>query len=211
MLKIRKMPVLGGVVLLAWFTWTACQPAVAVDRTRSSRAAAAAKLKGQQPGLKNQQPAAESASAGPQDTVLGDDHQKNIEALQRERLETLRQRVELLTRAYSVGRATEDQLDHATLEQLQTELDIQDRPHLRIQALKKIVELRQKLEQSAKDRASTPPAKASDVNAFVSAHGRYVNARLARIGAQMNLERELMGQEKEKESPKTETPAEKPK
>jgi predicted metal-dependent hydrolase len=201
MLQSRRMPVLGGVVLLACFIWAACQPAVAVDR-RNSRSAAAR--------LKPQQPAAEADSAGPQDTVLGDDHQKNLETLQKEKLETLRQRVDLLTRGYSLGRVSEDQLDHATLEQLQAELETLDRPHLRIEALKKIVTLRQKFEDAAKLRVSNPAGKAAaDVNAFVSAHGRYIGARLARINAQMNLERELLGQEKEKESPKSESPTEK--
>lgn len=199
MLQTRRMPVI--VVLVAWFTWAACQPAVAVDRTRSSRAAAAK--------LKSQQPAAEPDTTSPQDAVLGDDHEKNLAALQRERLETLRQRVELLTRGYSVGRVSEDQLDHATLEQLQAELETLDRPHLRIQSLKKIVALRQKFEEAAKQRVSTPSAKGGDVNAFVSAHGRYVGARLARISAQMSLERELLAQEHEKESPKSEKPGEK--
>jgi len=201
MLQTRRMAVLGGVVLVAWFTWAACQRAVAVDRTRSARAAAAK--------LKSQQPAAEPESTGPQDTLLGEDHQKNLETLQQERLETLRQRLELLTRAFSVNRATEDQVDHATLEQLQAELDVQDRPHLRVQTLKKIVTLRQKFEDLAKQRGTNKAAKTGDPSAIVSAHGRYVGARLARINAQMALERELLAQEKE--TPKSEPAGAKPK
>ena len=173
----------------------------AAERTRTTRTPSAK--------AKSQQPIAEAELALPQESTLGEDHQKNIEALQREKLDVLRNRVEMLTRAMSVGRSSQAQLDHATLDQLQAELDLQDRPHLRIQTLKKIIELRQKIEEEAKQGAATPRGKPGDVNAWLASHGRYTSAKLARINSQLALEREQIGLEGEKG--KTDAPAEKPK
>ncbi len=172
----------------------------AVERTRSPRTSTA-KTKSQS--------VAEAELTLPQDSVLGDDHQKNLEALQREKLEALRNRLEMLTRAMSVGRATQGQLDHATIEQLQAELELQDRPHLRIQTMKRIVELRQKIEEEAKQGLNTPRGKPGDVNAWLGAHGRYTSAKLARINAQMALEREQIALQNEQAKP--DAPAEKAK
>jgi hypothetical protein len=172
----------------------------AVERTRSPRTPAS-KTKSQA--------IAEAELALPQDSVLGDDHQKNLEALQREKLEALRSRLQMLTRAMSVGRATQGQLDHATIEQLQAELEIQDRPHLRIQTMKQIIELRQKVEEEAKQGMNAPRGKPGDVNAWLAAHSRYTSAKLARINAQMALEREQIALQNEKAKP--DAPTEKPK
>jgi len=171
----------------------------AVERTRSTRSSTSR--------TKTQQPIADAELMPPEDSVLGEDHLKNIQALQREKLDTLRHRLEVLTRAFSVGRATQSQLDHAMIDQLQAELDTQDQPSLRIPTLKKIILLRQKIEEEAKQNARGVPTKPSDVNPWLSAHGRYVNAKLGRINAQMMLEREQRAEEKAD----SETPVEKPK
>lgn len=173
----------------------------AVERTRPTRTPSSR--------TKSQQPIAEAELALPQESVLGEDHQKNIDALQREKLEALRNRVDMLTRAASVTRLAPGQLDRATLDQLQAELEVQDRPHLRIQTWKRIIELRQKFEEEAKQGIAMPRGKPADPNSWLAAHGRYTSAKLARINAQLALEREQVALESEKG--KTDTPAEKPK
>ena len=139
---------------------------------------------------------AEPEGTVPKDTVLGEDHEKNIQALQHEKLDVVRQRVELLTRAAAAGQATQNQVDQATLEELRLELEIQDRPHLRVIALKQIITILQHFEDDAKSHA-TYPAKPNDINAMISAHGKYVSARLARIGAQISLEKEKLAIEQD--------------
>lgn len=197
MLHTRKWSLLAGAVALACLAQSLGQPAAAVDRTRNVRTPPS-----------RTKPASGSNDMGlPAEATLGDDHQQNIEALQRERLEVLRHRLDVLTRAFSMGRATERQVDQATLEQLQAELEVQDRPHLRVQALTKVVEIRQKFEDEAKQRLSAP-AKPGDINAMVAAHGRYISARLARIHSQVSLEREQLGQRSDEG--KSDSPAEKP-
>jgi hypothetical protein len=199
-----RWAVVASVLMLAHGAW-------AVDRTRNPRTPASK--------AKSQQPIAEAELTLPQESVLGEDHQKNIEALQREKIEALRNRVDMLTRGASLGRVTPNQLDHATLDQLQAELEVQDRPHLRIQTLKKIIELRQKIEEEAKQGASTPRGKPGDVGPWLAAHGRYTSAKLARINAQLALEREQIAPPDEKGKPdapgaktdKSPTPGEKPK
>jgi len=139
----------------------------------------------------------------PKDTVLGEDHEKNIQAMQFEKLGLLRHRVAVLTRAMAAGQATQQQVDHATIDELRMELDLQTRPHLRVAAMEKLVELLKRFEDEAKQRVMTPK-KSNDASAALSAHGRYISARLARINAQMSLEREKMAFERE--GSKTEPP-----
>lgn len=201
MLRNKKRSVLTVVGLMA----VLATQLMAVDRTRSSRTATS-KAKPQQQSI------AEAELALPDDSVLGENHLKNLETLQREKAETLRHRLEVLTKAFSVGRASQSQLDHAMLDQLYAELDTQDQPALRIPTLKKIIVLRQKIEEEAKQAASSMPAKPSDINPWLSAHGRYVNAKLGRINAQMLLEREQLAEEAAKTDPsKSETLSTKPK
>jgi len=182
MARVGNWVVAALVMACAW-------EAGAVERTRSPRSAAT---------RSKNQPIAEAELALPQESALGEDHQKNLEALQREKLEALRSRLEVLTRAMAVGRARPGQVDHATIEQLQVELEIQDRPHLRIQTLKRIVELRQKIEADAKQGMSSPRGKPGDLNPWLAAHNRYTSAKLARINAQMALEREQIALQGEK-------------
>lgn len=174
--------------------------ASAVERSRNTRT----------PGkAKPQQSIAEAELALPADSVMGEDHQKNLATLLNEKLETLRNRLDILTRAMAVGKATQNQVDHATIEQLQAELESLDRPHLRIQTLKKIVEVRQKIEEEAKQSSSTPRGRPGDPSAWLAAHSRYTSTKLARINAQIALEREQLAQQAE--MGKADAPAEKDK
>jgi hypothetical protein len=172
----------------------------AVERTRSTRTPAKPRT---------QQSISEAELNAPTDSLLGDDHQKNLEMLQREKLEAVRGRVEILTRAMQMGKATQTQLDHATLEQLQAELDTLDRPAQRVQTWKKIIELRQKFEEEAKQGLAAPRGKPGDPTAWLNAHARYTSTKLARINAQMALEREQLAAQAETAKP--DAPAEKAK
>ena len=189
----------GLIVLLGCMTLAIGYPAdraAAVDsRSRTSRTAVP----------KTGQPAPEPGVPTPKETELGDDHEKNIKALQQEKLDLIRQRVALLNQAFATGQINQRQLDQAMLEELRMQLDFLDQTHMRVMVLEQIVTLLRRAEDEAKDNASSPGKKTSDVSHAASAHGRYVSARIARINAQIGLEKEKLTLKQEREKAKTET------
>ena len=146
----------------------------------------------QQPPAQPQQPAADVEIPAVKEAVIGDDLDQNIKALQQEKLDLIRQRVALLNRASASGQITQQQLDQAMLEQLHQELEVIDRPQLRVIALEQIVAIVTRFEEEAKKSMTPTGKKASDVGHAASLHGRYVSARLRRIDAQIRLEKEKL-------------------
>lgn len=130
----------------------------------------------------------------PKETTLTEDPKANVIALQREKLELLRQREDLLRRAMAANQATQAQVDDASLDALRLEVELQDRPPLRLIAMEKIVEIRKRIEDEAESALSTKQPKGNDARNVVAAHGRYVQARLRRINAQIDLEQERAAQ-----------------
>ena len=197
-------------VVLKWVILAGCLGWAAGDRLE--RAAAVEPLYVAWGPLPKSKPPANTEPEGtvPQDAVLGEDHEKNIQALQREKLDIVRQRLELLTRACAAGYATQNQVDQAKLDELRSELELQDRPHLRIIALKQIVTLLQRFEDDAKQHAAYP-SKPNDVSAMLSAQGKYVGARLGRIQAQITLEKEKLSLEQDGDKAQDGGKVEKPK
>lgn len=191
----------GLIVLLGCMTLAIGYPveraAAADSRSRTSRTAV--------PKPKTGQPAPEQGVSGPKEAELGEDHEKNIKALQQEKLDLIRQRVALLNQAFSAGQITQRQLDQAMLEELRMQLDFLDQPHMRIMVLEQIVTLLRRAEDEAKETASSPP-KSGDINRAASAHGKYVSARIARINAQIGLEKERLALKQERDKAKTEKP-----
>ena len=184
----RMIVVLGCLALMMGY---AIERTAGVDSRSRSPRPVVPKTKPVQPV----QPVQEPAVPAPKETELGEDHEKNIKALQQEKLDVIRQRVALLKRAFSTGQITQRQLDQAMLEELRTQLEFLDQPHMRVLALEQIVTLLQRAEEEAKESMSTPgkpSAKGNDISQAATAHGRYVNARLARINAQISLERERL-------------------
>lgn len=126
---------------------------------------------------------------GPREPVeMGDDREANVLALQRERLGVIRHRTELIRKAFAAGHASQHQLEHAELELIRAELELQNRPHLRVEACEKLFQYYKRGEEEAeKEVLKLVPG---DARAAMATQARYTQARLARINAQINLERE---------------------
>mgnify|MGYP000858752123 CR=1 FL=1 len=189
---------LSGLVLaggLMGVVWGGFQAAVAADpRYRGKPTTPSAVQSGKRPATPTVAAPETPPLPMPKETVLGEDPRANINSLKREKLEILRQREDLLRRALAAGQATQNQVDDATMDALRMELELQDRAHLRIIALEKIVEIRKRFEEDAETELNTKQPKGNDARNVVSAHGRYVQARLRRINAQMDLEQERAAQ-----------------
>jgi hypothetical protein len=145
---------------------------------------------------------AEPETPEPKDTVkLTDDHEANIQALQRERLETLRKREEIIRQEAAKGNATQREIDRAAIDNLRAELDFQDRPHLRIMAWEKLVAALKRQEDEADKNFEK--ARLKDAASAIAAYDRYVGARVSRIRAQIDLEKERIDADQAGKKPET--------
>jgi len=154
---------------------------------------AAAPARGKRPTTTTTTTPEPPAAPMPKETELGEDHQANIAALQREKFEMLRYREDQLRRAYAAGQASQNQYDKAALPALRAELELQDRAPLRIIAMEKIVEILKRFEKEAEADLGKP-VKGNSLDKQIKEANEYTRARIERINAQLDLERERAAQ-----------------
>ena len=124
------------------------------------------------------------------------DHDKNIKALQQEKVNAWKERVEWLTRACADGYATQDQVDVATIDELRyAELEVMDKPADRIAALKKIVDLHKQFEDQDKQKTNFP-TNPNDIRAVLTRSGRVCPLEGRACSRKIELEEEQQRQEK---------------
>lgn len=146
-----------------------------------------------------QQPDTQEPQA-PDEYKSSGDPDDNIMTLLKERLETLRQREDYVRKGYAAGKQTQHDVDRASLAVLWAQLDVLDKPSLRIATLEKMVaiHIRQEKEVQQESAAKLRPSNdVNSINAFLSAQGNYSRAKIDRIDAQLRLERERSALKKE--------------
>jgi len=177
----------GGLFIVALLTFVFVVDAA--PPTRPPRTKASDKTA---PAARGARGDSDGFSAAKNNVVLGKDHDANIKALQEKKLEILHERQNVMEEANKYGKASQNQMDQATLDALRFELELQDRPHVRIGILEQMLTILQRFETDAEEaftRARTDP------NAVVGAHGRYTHARITRLNSQISLEKEKIAQE----------------
>jgi len=144
--------------------------------------------------------ASKSAGGAPpvsvEDFKSSGDPNANIAALKKEKLETVQMREEFLRSASQAGKAKQSQLDHITLDLLNAQLELIEKPSLRIETREKIITILKRQEAQA-EQDLIKVQRSSDIDGLVGAHGKATVARLRRINAQLDLERERAALEKE--------------
>ena len=161
--------------------------------TETPRCLAAGYRNKQNPSQGTQQP---QQPLPPDEYKSSGDPDDNIMSLLKEKLETLRQREELVRKGFAAGKQTQQQVDSATLQVLDAELGVLDKPSLRIATLEKIVAIRIRQEKEA-EQEGAGKARPNDYNALLSAHGGYIRIKIGRIDAELGLERERSSLKKE--------------
>lgn len=195
MLQVKWARV-GGVALLAG--WLAAA-------LGTSSVGLAAGVRGK--GTTRQDPTQNRPEAIPKDEYTSSgDPDANITKLTKEKLELLREREEKIRTAMQAGKAKLPEFDDATLDVLRAELEVLEKPSLRIAAHEKIVAILKRHEQDAFDSGAAK-MRSTDQSGLVSAYSRYVHAKLRRINAELALEKERSALQKEMGTTSTDSKA----
>lgn len=192
MFQWKSVGVVAWAVMLGWLVAVAGQEVAVAAVPAPSRGKAPVAPQGRPtPTVPGKTPAAQDQEqlTPVKEAVLTDDHSANVDALQKQKYELLHLHTELLKRAMTAGQASQREVDRAALDEIRMELEMQERPHLRIAAIERQIEILKRIESEAEKDASLPQKKASGM---VSSYGKVIGAKITRINAQLNLEREYI-------------------